>query len=316
MSLTTDSSLSKRLMAWMHERFPLENAVLFVVLYVAAVAYGRALVTEGPVALGAMDAVCFLAAWSFFLMLRVFDEHKDYELDCQNHPDRVLQSGLITLRHLKVLGVLAIALQIGLSVWRDGGLGPITLVWAVVMTWSALMAVEFFCGEWLEKRLVLYALSHMLVMPMALVWMAQMGAGSADLPVEVGALAGLSFLSGAAFEVTRKLRAPDDERDTVDSYTKVLGTTAAPVVVMVLLAAGTAVLALLLGVLSPGGVHPAWYGVLAAAMLPALWALQGFRSAPSAKAAKTCEGMVALCMLAGYVVLLVAIGLTRGFGWQ
>ena len=312
--LTTESPLSSRLIAWMHERFPLENAVLFVVLYAAAVAFGRALVTEGTVTLGALDAVCFLAAWCFFLMLRVFDEHKDYELDCHNHPDRVLQSGLVTLGHLKVLGVFAIATQIGLSLWRDGGLGPITLVWAVVMTWSALMAVEFFCGEWLERRLVLYALSHMLVMPMALVWMAQMGAGATPLPLEVGALAGLSFLSGAAFEVTRKLRAPEDERDTVDSYTRVLGTTTAPLVVMVLLTLGTGVLALALNVITEVG--PVYYAVLVAAMLPALWALQGFRSAPSAKAVKTCEGMVALCMLAGYVVLLVAIGLDRGFGCQ
>ena len=39
--LTAESPLSSRLIAWMHERFPLENAVLFVVLYAAAVAFGR-----------------------------------------------------------------------------------------------------------------------------------------------------------------------------------------------------------------------------------------------------------------------------------
>ncbi len=314
--LSTDSSLAKRLLAWMHERFPLDNAVLFVVLYVAAVSVGRTLTTDGPIVWNAMDAAAFLATWSFFLMLRVFDEHKDYELDCHNHPDRVLQSGLITLGHLKVLGALAILTQVGFSLTLDGGLGPITTLWAIVMTWSALMAVEFFCGAWLEKRLVLYALSHMLVMPMSLIWMAQMGARDATLPITVGALAGLSFLSGAAFEVTRKLKAPEDERDTIDSYTKVLGTTRAPVVVMALLALGTATLAYLLDVLFDGPVGPTWLAVLVAAMLPALWALQRFRSTPSAKAAKTCEGMVALCMLSGYVVLLVAIGLERGFGWQ
>ena len=40
------------------------------------------------------------AVISFFFRLRVFDELKDYELDLQNHPQRVLQSGRITLRKL------------------------------------------------------------------------------------------------------------------------------------------------------------------------------------------------------------------------
>ena len=308
--------LASRLIAWMHERFPLENAVLFVVLYIAALSVGRALTTAGPVTWTLIDALAFFAVWSFFLMLRVFDEHKDYELDCHNHPERVLQSGQITLGHLKVLGAIAITLQIGFSLGLDQGLGPISIAWAVVMTWSALMAVEFFCGAWLEQRLVLYALSHMLVMPMALVWMAQIGAGSEPLPLEVSALAGLSFLSGAAFEVTRKLKAPEDERETIDSYTKVLGTTRAPIVVMILLALGTLVLGLMVDILTKRPISPGWVAALIAVMLPALISLQGFRSAPSKKAVKRCEGTVALCMLSGYVIMLIAIGLERGFGWQ
>jgi len=311
-----DSPLLTRLIAWMHERFPLENAVLFLVLYIAALSVGRALSSEGAIVWGLGDATGFFAAWCFFLMLRVFDEHKDYELDCKNHPHRVLQSGLITLGHLKVLGGIAILTQIAFSLGLDGGFGPITIAWLIVMTWSGLMAVEFFCGAWLEKRLLLYALSHMLVMPMALIWMAQIGAQGESLPMSIAALAGLSFLSGAAFEVTRKLKAPEDERDTIDSYTKVLGTTRAPIVVMVLLGLGALVLALLLNALLSGPISALWYLALGALTLPAIIALQGFRSAPSAQAVKRSEGMVALSMLSGYALMLIAIGLERGFGWQ
>ena len=64
----------------MHERFPLENAVLFVVLYVAALSVGRTLTTTGPITWTLIDALAFVAVWSFFLMLRVFDEHKDLSL--------------------------------------------------------------------------------------------------------------------------------------------------------------------------------------------------------------------------------------------
>ncbi len=100
--LNLDSLLLFRLGAWANERFPLSNAVMFLVLYLAALALGRTLVTEGPITVGMHDVLGFMAVWAFFLMIRVFDEHKDYELDCLNHPNRVLQQGLITLGHIEM----------------------------------------------------------------------------------------------------------------------------------------------------------------------------------------------------------------------
>ncbi|MEE2786228.1 MAG: prenyltransferase [Myxococcota bacterium] len=314
-NLDQNSALALRLFAWANERFPASNAVLFVVLYGAALLYGRSLNTDGPLSMSGFDLLGFAAVWSFFLMLRIFDEHKDYDLDCVNHPDRVLQSGLIRLSHLKVLCGLAICIQAAYGLIADGGLGPITFAWIAVMAWSSLMAVEFFCGAWLEKRLVLYALSHMLVMPIALLWMVQMGAGHAPLNPDVGWLAGLSFLSGAAFEITRKLKAPEDERPTVDSYTKVMGLSLAPLVVLCLLGGETAFLMILACLVFGGILSSGWYLALAAPMLPAIWALLRFRRAPSASRAKMSEGAVALTMLSGYVLLSAALVIHRGLEW-
>ncbi len=314
--LNTDSPIGYRLGAWAQERFEPENAVLFFVLYAAALLLGRSVVTSGPIEVRVADLVGFIAVWSFFLMLRVFDEHKDYDLDCHNHPHRVLQSGLITLGHLKALGLLAIAAQVGASVYLDRGLGSISTAWLAVMAWSCLMAVEFFCGEWLERRLVLYAVSHMVVMPMALVWMAQMGAGAAQLPMSIGWLAALSFLTGASFEVARKMKAPEDERETIDSYTKALGVAWAPLVVLSLLVGATIVLTVVISGIFDTAMSGYWYVIIVAPLVPAAWALLRFRRAPSAAAGKLCEAMVAVVMLSGYLGLLVAIFLERGFAWS
>src|SRR5215471_10239683 len=195
MSVSRQSPFIQRFFAWINERFPLGNAVLFLVIYAAGLLWGRLLTHDGRLLLSLADVPGFFGFWAFFLMLRVFDEHKDYELDLRNHPQRVLQSGLITLGHLKVVGAIAIAVQLAVSLLADRGFGPTTRVWLVVMAWSALMAREFFVGEWLGKRLVLYALSHMVVLPLALVWIAQMGAGGAELPKIVVLLPLLSFFS-------------------------------------------------------------------------------------------------------------------------
>ena len=132
MPLTLESPFASRFFAWIHERFPLVNAVLFFVLYASALLYGRAVSTSaagGRVTAHAVDIAGFFAVWAFFLMLRVFDEHKDYALDLENHPKRVLQSGLVTLAHLKIVCAVAIAIQLGASLWEDRGIGRVTIAW-------------------------------------------------------------------------------------------------------------------------------------------------------------------------------------------
>jgi len=304
----------KHLVAWMNERFPPSHGVLFFVMYATAVLFGRFLAREGGLTVSIVDVVAFVAAWSFFLMLRVFDEHKDYDLDLQNHPDRVLQSGRVTLGHLKVLGVFAIVAQAGVSVWLDGGFGAITTAWLVVIVWSSLMAKEFFVGEWLDKRLVLYALSHMVVMPMALVWMATIGAGDMPLTADVGLLAALSFLSGAAFEVPRKTKGPDEERDTIQSYSQVWGPRGAASIIAALLV-GQAWFEVLLLRLVLDTPHWGWYVGLAATFVLPVYAVGSYLKEPSTKGRKLNEGGVSLAMLSAYVLLLAAVISERGIEW-
>ena len=78
------------------------------------------------------------------------------------------------------------------------------------------MLREFFVPRWLERHLVVYAGSHMLVTPLAMLWMAQLGAGDAPLDRAVWAYAAMSFLFGFCFEIARKMKAPAEERDGVD----------------------------------------------------------------------------------------------------
>ena len=312
--MTTTSPFPLRLNAWFQERFPPAHAILFFVLYFSAVLFGAFLTSSGALSFGVDELLGFVGVYAFFLMLRVFDEHKDYDSDCINFPERVLQRGLVTLNHLKVVGVITIAAQLGVSLYLDGGFARVTITWLVVMFWSSLMLKEFFVGEWLQERVVLYALSHMVVMPMALAWMAQMGA-SAAITTPVFYLCLMAFFSGFSFELARKTRAPEDEREGVDSYTKAFGTRGAPLVTVGLLfGAAVALLATLYEI--AGGV-PAWYWivVVSAALALPYWALLSFRARQTSKLAKLQEGMCSLFMLIGYVVLIVALIVERGLQW-
>jgi 4-hydroxybenzoate polyprenyltransferase len=215
-------------------------------------------------------------------VLRVFDEHKDYELDCTNHPQRVLQSGMISLKHLKVLAVVSIIAQLLFSLWQDQGFADVSIAWLIAFTWTCLMGVEFFCGEWLEKRLTLYAFSHMLVTPMIMWWLAQLAAPSVVMSNELILMLCFAFVGGFTAEIVRKTRGPEEERDTVDSYSKIFGTQGSAWVVMFLLLLTGAIQTVLCNQMSSGS-FVIGYLVLAVGYLLAVISLLKFVKAPSLK---------------------------------
>lgn len=312
-SLDTTSPLLLRLLAWAKERFPAANGVFCLVLYAAALSLGRSSAKAGAIAIGLGDVFGFFASYAFLLMLRVYDEHKDYELDCQNHPQRVLQRGLITLTHLKVLGGIAIVLQIGVSLYLDRGVGAITYRWLPVFVYSALMAKEFFIGEWLSKHLVLYALSHMVVLPMSVLWMIQMGAQDGSLTSAAYLLCTISLVSGFSFEVGRKTWAPEEERATVDSYSKSLGLRGAVITLLVL---SLAMAALLFVMAKDGPVG--LYGALAASAfcIATTVPILRFYKNPTNKGFKINQAVLGLQSVVAYTLCIVTYLVPRGVLWR
>ncbi|MGB1220259.1 MAG: UbiA family prenyltransferase [Alcanivoracaceae bacterium] len=303
-SLTLQSPLGARLGAWFKERFPPANALLFFILYLTCAAVARH--EFGAIGISLVDVMGCLVAWSYFLVLRIFDEHKDYQLDLQNHPHRVLQSGLITLAHLRVLAVIAIAAQVIWSLYVDDWrLGPATQAWGLAFLWTCLMGKEFFCGAWLEKRLTLYAFSHMLVMPLLVWWLANLGASGVEASAAVLWLMAVAFASGFAFEITRKARGTDEEREGVDSYSRIFGTRGAALVITLLV--------LTMGALQLALIHalcatlPWWaWLVIGVFSVLALDSIRRYAGNPTESARERNEGMVALLMLAGYAVTIAA----------
>jgi 4-hydroxybenzoate polyprenyltransferase len=302
-----EAPLARRLYAWMEERFPFANGLLAAVIYGSALLLGRhAAGARTVLALG--DLAGYAAALGFFLMLRVFDEHKDFANDCRLYPERVLSRGIVTLRHLKVLGGVAVAVQLAVSAAHGA---TATVRWLVVIAWSLLMLREFFVPRWLQRHLVVYAVSHMLVTPLAVLWMAQLGAGDAPLDHAVWAYAVMALLFGFCFELARKMKAPAEERDGVTTYTSLYGVFAVSLTVAVLWATSTVTLGLVLVLCRVPGDSPwLWLGIVALA-LPAPIALERLAHRPTPAAAKLAQAMVGVSLLAANVALATVL-LARG----
>lgn len=212
----------KRWWVYQKERFPLlAHGPLIAAFSACAVAFSSLLrgapAPEWPMFLTAFG-VCLL----MFLQLRIADEFKDAAEDARWRPYRPVPRGLVSLKELRGVFILAALIQLALVFALDPRLW---IVLAIAWGYLALMSVEFFRRDWLKRRPLIYLLSHMGIMPLvdffgtACEWLPR---GSAA-PGGLGWFLAASFFNGIVIEIGRKLRQPAAEEAGVETYSRLWG---------------------------------------------------------------------------------------------
>ncbi|HEX9670433.1 MAG TPA: hypothetical protein VGC93_13250 [Thermoanaerobaculia bacterium] len=308
--LGPESPFRARLRAYLEERFPLlANGVLIVSYYSSNQFLAKALAEpEAPVVYdlhslsGAVTLLCF------FFHLRVFDEHKDYADDCRHYPERALQRGLVTLRHLRVLGAGAIAIELLLSALRGTAAFA---AWAFAFSFSLLMLKEFFLRERLRRSFLIYAATHMLIMPLLALMVYSFATGRFpwQAPGWFWVYSLVGFFVTANWEVSRKIRAPEQEIDGVDSYTKVFGLYGAAYLVLGIRVVDTLMVAL---VGHRVGLGPLFYGALVALYLVCLIGFIHYRLDTNARTARRMETYAGMYIIAFDLLLAAEIARRQG----
>jgi 4-hydroxybenzoate polyprenyltransferase len=285
--------------AYLKERFPVVNMALFAILFLTVQSVAAFFSAAAPRQLGWQEVLGGVAVISFFFRLRVFDEIKDYALDAHNHPHRVLQSGRVTLKGLLRVSLAGLVLEAAWSVLM--GL-PTTVAWLAAVGYSLLMRYEFFVSDYLKKRLLLYAFTHMLIMPLVIGWIWSAYAPPYRPGGGLAVLALLSLLGGFSFEIARKIHAPGEERERVDSYSKSMGYAPAILTVLGILLAGVSVQGYLLFTLHAGRLP---YLVIGGLYVLTLTVYGLSLSRPREKTLKLAELLVSLFMLVSYVSIII-----------
>lgn len=289
----------KHLYAYGKERFPAVNMALFAILFTTVMCIAT-YTMDKPLQFGVNELLGCLAVISFFFRLRVFDEIKDYDIDMINHPHRVLQTGRITIKDLWAVSIAFGVIEIGWSLMN----GIETLVaWTCALVFAVLMRYEFFVGKFLKKYLFIYAVSHMMIMPLVIYWV---WSAYTDVSFNYNLLllSSLSVVSGFAFEMARKIKLQGDERNSVDSYSKVVGYANAIFLVLLILLVGVfdqfALLQSLNSRLWPFLLIGTLYVMIAVLYVSAL-------IRPRRETLKFSELMVSLFMLFSYVSIIIEI---------
>lgn len=295
---TLSKSYLHRCQLWLNERFPPINFISGIILYLVARSIVMLSGSSEKISFRFFDVVGVLIPMAHLFLLRVFDEHKDYESDKVFYPNRVIQQGIFKLSEVRQLGYLAFGLQFvsfliikthSESVW----------VYAALWIWTLLMTKEFFCASWLKKNLLVYGFLHLLISPMILLSLLVLLSKPFPLQASWGWALIVSTLSGWMYELSRKSKGAEEETGDM-SYTKLWGSKKSMIVLSIstLLTVTSGFLLLkALSLLSP----TIEMGFLVIVILSLYFQFRFYKTA-SAKNRKLNELMVAL--ISAYIFLI------------
>ena len=250
----------KNFKIYLNERFPLGKNSFFVLIFTlsgyiyTSLLYNSKIMylfTNG-VKIGIFQyeiIALFIIVFMFFLQLRITDEFKDYEEDLKYRSYRPVQRGVISLKTLRKIGIVTVIVQI---VFAHAINPKIIYYMALVWIYMFLMAKEFFIKKWLTKRILIYALSHVVIMifiTLVIVNATQyiLLDGTENI-FEFGVLQwnrhnidfaliplfALNYLNGIVLEIGRKTRRTDEEEHGVQTYSKLWGRKKAVIILSLL----------------------------------------------------------------------------------
>ena len=251
----------KNFKIYLNERFPLGKNSIFVLIFTLSgyiytgLLYNSKIINQifskeikVPMPWHKIVAL-FIIIFMFFLQLRITDEFKDYEEDLKYRAYRPVQRGVVTLKALGKIGIATVIIQIILAYVID-----FKIIYFMIIVWfyMFLMAKEFFIKEWLTKRILIYALSHVVIMifiTLVIVNAAQyIVLGEAEnifkfvalqwyrhnIDIALIPLFTLNYLNGIVLEIGRKTRRADEEEHGVQTYSKLWGKKKAVVILSLL----------------------------------------------------------------------------------
>ena len=247
----------KNFKIYLNERFPLGKNSFFVLIFTlsgyiyTSLLYNSKIMylfTNG-VKIGIFQykiIALFIIIFMFFLQLRITDEFKDYEEDLKYRAYRPVQRGIISLKTLGKIGIATVIIQIMLA----HVINP-EIIYFMIFVWiyMFLMAKEFFIKKWLTKRILIYALSHVVIM--VFITLVIVEATQYIVPKNIFdvfilqryrhnidfaliPLFALNYLNGIVLEIGRKTRRTDEEEYGVQTYSKLWGRKKAVVVLSLL----------------------------------------------------------------------------------
>ncbi|OHA17106.1 MAG: hypothetical protein A2830_00015 [Candidatus Taylorbacteria bacterium RIFCSPHIGHO2_01_FULL_44_110] len=210
------------------------TAMIFVFLSAHYVLYLDLIKRTEIPSLGMLQLIPIVLATSlFFFKLRLFDEVKDMESDTMHHPERPLPRGILSKN--EVIRVALILMVIEIALFSYYGLWAF-LSTVIAASYSLMMYKEFFIKKWLRAHLTTYAVTHTFVVVLIslAVFVALFDKPLTSTPKNLVYFSFAGWFLFNIFEFGRKSFAKKEEKEGIDSYSKIFGKFGAVTLVIIM----------------------------------------------------------------------------------
>ncbi len=147
----------KRLFIFFKERFPLQIYAPFVVFLYLCMSFSIQALEGSNVVFDTNSVVGLISAILMMLLMRTFDELKDFELDKEIFPDRPAPRGLVLKSDLHLIAIVSLIIIISINLIFAQ---QTILVFAIMLTYALLSFKWFFTEKIHLKHLFLTMLTH------------------------------------------------------------------------------------------------------------------------------------------------------------
>lgn len=229
-----EANFIKRFYIYQKERFPLLAYIILIGTFsFSAIAYSCICRNVNFVDIPTY-LMGFFMAISLFLLLRIADEHKDFEDDIRFRQNLPVPRGVISLKELSNIAWILITLQILLQIIFYP---KMLYLYIFVMLYMFLMFKEFFVADWLKKHHFYYAITHIAIVPIVDIYVSGFDWFLAGANISKGLwfFFVVSYCNSVVLEIGRKIRVPQQESEGVQTYTSMLGTNRAVILWLIIL---------------------------------------------------------------------------------
>ena len=171
--------------------------------------------------ISAAEFIGGFTVFSFLCWLRIADDFKDYELDCRLFKERPLPSGRVTKKDLGIFIGLLIAVTVLLNVCFMNNIPFFVFLYV----YGTLMSMWFFQKKKIQKSLPLALVTHnpvQMIMNIYIISFTCIKYGLSAFTLTTILAASTLYFPALIWEVSRKIKAPEDETEYV-TYSKLFG---------------------------------------------------------------------------------------------
>lgn len=212
----------KRLNIYFKEMYPiiprllLGGIVFFEIYFIILLNNG---VTDFHITLA--EFIGGFTVFSFLCWLRIADDFKDYELDCRLFKERPLPSGRVKKKDLAIFVSILIGITILLNVCFMNNIPFFVFLYV----YGTLMSLWFFHKKKIQKSLPLALVTHnpvQMIMNIYIISFTCIKYGLRPFTLTTVLAAFTLYFPALIWEISRKIKAPDDETEYV-TYSKLFG---------------------------------------------------------------------------------------------